>query len=183
MDGPAPSPTAPAAMTAEPEGPTISVHGLWKIFGPAEHRIVGTPDALLPTAELQAKTGTTVAVRDVTFDVSHGEVFVVMGLSGSGKSTLVRCLTRLIEPTAGEVLLDGEDIGLADGQRLRELRRRRFAMVFQHFGLLPHRKVIDNVAYGLEIRGVGRAERHARAGEMLELVGLGGYDGRYPDQL
>ena len=183
MDGPAPSPTAPAAMMAEPEGPTISVHGLWKIFGPAEHRIVGTPDALLPTAELQAKTGTTVAVRDVTFDVSHGEVFVVMGLSGSGKSTLVRCLTRLIEPTAGEVLLDGEDIGLADAQRLRELRRRRFAMVFQHFGLLPHRKVIDNVAYGLEIRGVGRTERHARAGEMLELVGLGGYDGRYPDQL
>ena len=163
--------------------PTISVRGLWKIFGSAEHKIVGTPDAILPTAELQLKTGTTVAVRDVTFDVAHGEVFVVMGLSGSGKSTLVRCLTRLIEPTAGEVLLDGEDIGKADAHRLRELRRRRFAMVFQHFGLLPHRKVIDNVAYGLEIRGVGRKERHARAGEMLELVGLGGYSGRYPDQL
>jgi len=171
--------TAPASATE----PTISVRGLWKIFGAAEHKIVGTPDALLPTAELQAKTGTTVAVRDVTFDVAHGEVFVVMGLSGSGKSTLVRCLTRLIEPTAGEVLLDGEDIGKADAQRLRELRRRRFAMVFQHFGLLPHRKVIDNVAYGLEIRGMNTTERHARATEMLDLVGLGGYDRRYPDQL
>jgi glycine betaine/proline transport system ATP-binding protein len=180
------APAGPAAMPAAPRSgpePTIAVRGLWKIFGAAEHRIIGTPDALLPTAELQAKTGTTVAVRDVTFDVAKGEVFVVMGLSGSGKSTLVRCLTRLIEPTAGEVLLDGEDIGKADAQRLRELRRRRFAMVFQHFGLLPHRKVIDNVAYGLEIRGVNRTERHARANEMLELVGLGGYDRRYPDQL
>jgi glycine betaine/proline transport system ATP-binding protein len=180
MTGSSATPGTPPSRAVEP---TISVRGLWKIFGPAEHRIVGTPDALLPTAELQLKTGTTVAVRDVSFDVAHGEVFVVMGLSGSGKSTLVRCLTRLIEPTAGEVLLDGEDIGKADARRLRELRRRRFAMVFQHFGLLPHRKVIDNVAYGLEIRGVGRAERHARAGEMLELVGLGGYDQRYPDQL
>jgi glycine betaine/proline transport system ATP-binding protein len=180
MSGSTAAPVVPASGSVEP---TISVRGLWKIFGPGEHKIVGTPDALLPTAELQQKTGTTVAVRDVTFGVAHGEVFVVMGLSGSGKSTLVRCLTRLIEPTAGEVLLDGEDIGKADAHRLRELRRRRFAMVFQHFGLLPHRKVIDNVAYGLEIRGVGRTERHARAEEMLELVGLAGYDRRYPDQL
>ena len=106
-----------------------------------------------------------------------------MGLSGSGKSTLVRCLTRLIEPTAGEVLLDGEDIRKADAKRLRELRRRRFAMVFQHFGLLPHRQVIDNVAFGLEIRGDRKAERHARAREMIELVGLAGCGNRYPDQL
>jgi glycine betaine/proline transport system ATP-binding protein len=124
-----------------------------------------------------------VAVRDVSFDVWPGEIFVVMGLSGSGKSTLIRCLTRLIEPTAGEVLLDGEDIRKADAKRLRELRRRRFAMVFQHFGLLPHRKVIDNVAYGLEIRGASKKERHARAREMIELVGLSGSENRYPDQL
>src|SRR5450755_2875743 len=155
--------TAPASAAE----PTISVRGLWKIFGAAEHKIVGTPDALLPTAELQAKTGTTVAVRDVTFDVAHGEVFVVMGLSGSGKSTLVRCLTRLIEPTAGEVLLDGEDIMKADDKRLRELRRHKFAMVFQHFGLLPHRRVIDNVAYGLEIRGEGKPERYKKAQEVM----------------
>ena len=99
------------------------------------------------------RTGCVAAVRDVSFDVASGEVFVVMGLSGSGKSTLVRCLTRLIEPTSGEVLLEGEDIRQASPARLRELRRRRFSMVFQHFGLLPHRRVIDNVGYGLEIRG------------------------------
>jgi len=125
----------------------------------------------------------TVAVRAATFDVQPGEVFVVMGLSGSGKSTLVRCLTRLIEPTHGEVLLDGEDILKADAKRLRELRRRRFAMVFQHFGLLPHRRVIDNVAFGLEIRGEGKAERHRRAVEMLSLVGLESHAWSYPDQL
>jgi glycine betaine/proline transport system ATP-binding protein len=106
-----------------------------------------------------------------------------MGLSGSGKSTLIRCLTRLIEPTAGEVLLDGEDIGRADANRLRELRRHRFAMVFQHFGLLPHRRVIDNVAFGLEIRGEPRDKRLAKAQEMLELVGLDQHANRYPDQL
>jgi glycine betaine/proline transport system ATP-binding protein len=124
-----------------------------------------------------------VGVRDVTFDVQPGEIFVVMGLSGSGKSTLIRCLTRLIEPTAGEVLLDGEDIGRADANRLRELRRHRFAMVFQHFGLLPHRRVIDNVAFGLEIRGEPRDKRLAKAQEMLELVGLDQHANRYPDQL
>ena len=104
-----------------------------------------------------------IALRDVSFDVRPGEVFVVMGLSGSGKSTLVRCLTRLIEPTAGEVLLDGEDIRKANAEKLRELRRRRFSMVFQHFGLLPHRRVIDNVAFGLEIRGES-ARRASRSG-------------------
>ena len=168
---------------AETDRPTISVRNLWKIFGQAEGRIVGTPDERLSSDEIRAKTGANVAVRDVGFDIRQGEVFVVMGLSGSGKSTLVRCLTRLIEPTAGQVLLDGEDIRKADAHRLRELRRRRFSMVFQNFGLLPHRRVVDNVAYGLEIRGVGRTERHARAREVLALVGLGGYENRYPDQL
>ncbi|HSO30523.1 MAG TPA: betaine/proline/choline family ABC transporter ATP-binding protein, partial [Candidatus Sulfomarinibacteraceae bacterium] len=134
-------------------------------------------------AEFRLKTGSTIAVRDVSFDVRPGEVFVVMGLSGSGKSTLVRCLTRLIEPSLGEVLLDGEDIRAADEERLRELRRRRFSMVFQNFGLLPHRRVIDNVAFGLEIRGDGRSDRLARAREMCDLVGLGPLMDRYPDQL
>jgi glycine betaine/proline transport system ATP-binding protein len=119
----------------------------------------------------------------VSFAVRPNEVFVVMGLSGSGKSTLVRCLTRLVEPTAGRVLVDGEDIREADSRRLRELRRHRFATVFQHFGLLPHRRVIDNVAYGLEVRGVKRAERHRRSGEVLDLVGLTGYADYFPDQL
>ena len=178
-------PVTPAASPAPGRagGPTIAVRNLWKVFGPAEHKLIGTPDAALTNAELRRKLGTTVAVRDVSFDVQPGEVFVVMGLSGSGKSTLVRCLTRLIEPTAGEILLDGEDIRKADQGRLRELRRRRFAMVFQHFGLLPHRRVIDNVAYPLEIRGESRASRHARAEEMINLVGLEGHANSYPDQL
>jgi len=163
--------------------PTIAVKGLWKVFGPAEHDVIGTPDADLPREELKRKTGSMVAVRDVSFDVTAGEVFVVMGLSGSGKSTLVRCMTRLIEPTAGEVLLDGEDIRKADPARLRELRRHRFSMVFQHFGLLPHRRVIDNVAYPLEIRGESKAVRHERARAMIELVGLQGHANSYPDQL
>ncbi len=176
----APSPGPGTGGTAEP---TIAVRNLWKIFGPAEHRIVGTPDADLPAAELRRKTGSMIAIRDVSFDVQPGEVFVVMGLSGSGKSTLVRCITRLIEPTRGEILLDGEDIRKADGNRLRELRRRRFSMVFQHFGLLPHRRVLDNVAFGLEVRGDGKVERLQRALDMLSLVGLEGQGGSYPDQL
>jgi glycine betaine/proline transport system ATP-binding protein len=137
----------------------------------------------LSRRDLLKLTGCTAAVRDVTFDVAPGEVFVVMGLSGSGKSTLVRCLTRLIEPTAGAVVFDGEDIATVDERRLRELRRNKFAMVFQHFGLLPHRRVIENVAFGLEIRGVGKAARRNKAAEVVELVGLAGYEDAYPDEL
>jgi glycine betaine/proline transport system ATP-binding protein len=178
------SPAArPARVTKDSTQPAIAVRGLWKIFGPAEHRLFGSPDIDLPNDELRRRHGSTVAVRDVSFDVAPGEIFVVMGLSGSGKSTLIRCLTRLIEPTRGEILLDGEDVRKADSARLRELRRRRFGMVFQHFGLLPHRRVVDNVAFGLEIRGEGKAERQARAREMLALVGLDGHANSYPDQL
>jgi glycine betaine/proline transport system ATP-binding protein len=122
-------------------------------------------------------------VVDVSFDVAPNEVFVVMGLSGSGKSTLVRCLTRLIEPTAGSVQVMGEDILKVDKNRLRELRRTKFSMVFQHFGLLPHRKVIDNIAYALEVNGVKKEARHKRAQEVIELVGLSGYGHSYPEQL
>src|SRR3954453_2996892 len=163
--------------------PTITVANLWKVFGPRPDRVGGTPLADLPRAELRARTGCLAAVRDVSFDVQPGEVFVVMGLSGSGKSTLVRCLTRLIEPTLGTVEVDGEDIRKASPERLRELRRRRFSMVFQNFGLLPHRRVLDNIAFGLELRGEGRTKRLERATEMLGLVGLDGMADRYPDQL
>jgi glycine betaine/proline transport system ATP-binding protein len=161
----------------------ISVRNLWQVFGPNPDKIVGSPDAALPRAELREKTGNTAAVRDVSFDVAPGEVFVVMGLSGSGKSTLVRCLTRLIEPTAGSVVMDGEDILAASPDRLRELRRTKFSMVFQNFGLLPHRKVIDNIAYSLEINGVSKEARHKRAEEVIELVGLQGFAYAYPEQL
>ncbi len=163
--------------------PLLHVDGLWKVFGAKSDRIIGTPDADLPRRELMARTGCVVAVKDVSFDVAPGEVFVVMGLSGSGKSTLVRCLTRLIEPSAGQVTVAGQDITSATDAQLRELRRKHVAMVFQHFGLLPHRRVIDNVAYGLEIRGDGKAERRERAQEMVDLVGLSGNENSYPDQL
>ncbi|MFV2117674.1 quaternary amine ABC transporter ATP-binding protein [Streptomyces sp. Act-28] len=164
--------------------PVISVRKLWKVFGPKPDRVPDSEELRgLTRRELMDRTGCTAAVRDVHFDVLPGEVFVVMGLSGSGKSTLVRCLTRLIEPTAGEVVFEGEDIRGADGKRLRDLRRRKFSMVFQHFGLLPHRRVVENVAFGLEIRGMGRAERTKRAREVVELVGLAGYENSYPDQL
>ncbi len=165
--------------------PALSVHGLWKVFGPRTRadKIPDSDDADLPRPELLATTGCTVAVRDVAFDVAAGEVFVVMGLSGSGKSTLVRCLTRLIEPTAGEVLLAGEDVRAMSETRLRDLRRTHVSMVFQHFGLLPHRRVVDNVAYGLEISGVSKVERRQRAQEMIDLVGLSGNEQSYPDQL
>ncbi|MER5837464.1 glycine betaine/L-proline ABC transporter ATP-binding protein [Streptomyces sp. NPDC002130] len=164
--------------------PVISVRELWKVFGPKAAQVPGSEELRgLTRRELMDRTGCTAAVRDVHFDVAPGEVFVVMGLSGSGKSTLVRCLTRLIEPTAGEILFEGEDIRDADASRLRELRRSKFSMVFQHFGLLPHRRVVDNVAFGLEIRGMSRAERTRRALEVVELVGLSGYESSYPDQL
>ncbi|MEN3586172.1 glycine betaine/L-proline ABC transporter ATP-binding protein [Streptomyces sp. ZYX-F-203] len=164
--------------------PVFAVEGLWKVFGPKAERVPGDPElAALPAGELRSRTGCTAAVRDVSFDVRKGEVFVVMGLSGSGKSTLVRCLTRLIEPTAGSLAIDGEDVRAMDRNRLRELRRHRAAMVFQHFGLLPHRTVLDNVAYGLEIQGVAKAERRERAARVVEKVGLAGMEGRRPSQL
>lgn len=128
-------------------------------------------------------TGHVIALRDVSFEVWEGETFVVMGLSGSGKSTLVRCLIRLIEPSEGEIWVDGEDILRYDAPRLIQYRRRKVAMVFQHFGLMPHRRVIDNVAWGLEVQGVPRPERYARAREVLEMVGLRGWEEAYPAEL
>jgi glycine betaine/proline transport system ATP-binding protein len=168
--------------TAEVE-PTVSCRGVWKVYGPKAERIVGSPDADLPRGELLAKTGCVAAVRDVSFDVAPGEVFVVMGLSGSGKSTLVRMINRIHDPTSGSVLIDGEDIMGLDAERLRDVRRRKISMVFQHFGLLPHRRIIDNVAFGLEVQGVDKHERLSRAEEVLSSVGLGGWGNSFPDEL
>jgi glycine betaine/proline transport system ATP-binding protein len=161
----------------------IAVRGLWKVYGPRPERIVGSADADLPRRELEARTGNVVAMRDISFDVAPGEVFVVMGLSGSGKSTLIRCLTRLIEPTAGTVCIGGTDVTAASTAELLQLRRTRVSMVFQHFGLLPHRTLVDNVAFGLEVRGTDKAARRARAEEVLGLVGLAGLGASKPDQL
>src|SRR5205823_4385323 len=151
---------APAAHEVDRTGPPlIRAEGVWKIFGPNGERIIGTPDAQLPRRELREKTGCVAAVRDVSFEVWPQEVFVVMGLSGSGKSTLVRTLIRLIEPTAGTIEIDGRDVMAATASELRQLRRHTVSMVFQHFGLLAHRRVIDNVAFGLEVQGMSKAAR------------------------
>ena len=171
------------ALTNGVATPLIRAQGIWKIFGKNANKVMGTPDVDLSRAELREKTGCVAAVRDVSFDVYPGEVFVVMGLSGSGKSTLVRTLIRLIEPTAGRVEIDGRDVTAASRDELLQLRRHTSSMVFQHFGLLAHRTVLDNVAFGLEVQGIGKSERHARARDVLRLVGLEDAAGQFPDEL
>jgi glycine betaine/proline transport system ATP-binding protein len=163
--------------------PLIRADRVWKIFGRHADRVIGTPDADLPRAELRSKHDCVAAVRDVSFEVWPGEVFVVMGLSGSGKSTLVRTLIRLIEPSSGQIEIDGKDVMALNGADLRQLRRHTSSMVFQHFGLLAHRRVIDNVAFGLEVQGVAKAKRLERAADVLELVGLEDCANQFPDQL
>ncbi len=175
--------TAAVTDASTDAGAKLACTGLWKVFGRNASAIVGSDKADLPRDQLLAETGCVAAVRDVSFAVQPGEMFVIMGLSGSGKSTLVRCLVRLIEPTAGRITIGDVDVTGASDTELRELRRRKASMVFQHFGLLPNRRVIDNVAYGLEIQGVDRAARRERAGEMIDLVGLSGFADHYPDEL
>ena len=163
--------------------PRISVQGMWKIFGQDSERLMEPEWEGKSKDEIQEETGCVVALRDVSFDVQEGETFMVMGLSGSGKSTLVRCLIRLIEPTAGEVWVEGEDITGFNQKQLIDLRRNKTAMVFQHFGLMPHLRVIDNVAWGLEIRGIDKASRYERAESILEKVGLAGWEQSYAGEL
>jgi glycine betaine/proline transport system ATP-binding protein len=154
---------------------------VWKIFG--SPGAVPTPDGRKPTgADLRA-AGLVGAVRDVNIEVRTGEIFVIMGLSGSGKSTLVRCLSRLIEPTSGEILFNGENLLEANEARMIEIRRHRMGMVFQHFALLPHLSVLDNVAFPLEIQGIDKGGRIERARKMIELVGLSGREAAYPREL
>jgi glycine betaine/proline transport system ATP-binding protein len=159
----------------------LTCKNVYKIFGRAPRRAY---EALLRGDEGHRDVqGHVVAVRDVSFDVKPGETFVVMGLSGSGKSTLVRCLSRLTEPTAGQVTIEGRDVLTMGESDLRELRRHKISMVFQNFGLLPHRRVLENVAYGLEVRGDEKRTRLARAMQMIELVGLKGREQSYPREL
>ena len=156
--------------------PHISVKSLWKVFGKNGERIFDKEHADKDKAGILADLDCVVALQDVTIDVDRGETFVVMGLSGSGKSTLVRCLIRLIEPTSGQVIIDGQDVLSFDDKELTGLRRNKIAMVFQHYGLLPHRSVLENAAYGLEIRGVNQSTRHEKAAFMLDKVGLNGWE-------
>ena len=161
----------------------IGVRSLWKVFGEDPWRVLNQEYADKSKAEILEELGCVVALQDVSFDVSPGETFVVMGLSGSGKSTLIRCLIRLIEPTSGEINVDGEDVLRYHGKRLTEFRRKKVAMVFQHFGLLPHRTIIDNVSWGLEVQGVDKKHRRAKAQEVIEQVGLKGWEGASPGML
>jgi len=165
------------------EAPKIVCRNIWKIFGTYPKRVLDNLDYSLSRAEVQAQTGHVIGVKDVSFEINTGETFVVMGLSGSGKSTLVRCISRLIEPTAGKMIIDGDDIMQYNDAQLTELRRFRMSMVFQHFGLFPHRRVIDNISFGLEIRGMDKKERRSKAMEVLEKVGLHGWAEHYPREL
>ena len=163
---------------ADPEI-ALSCHNLWKVFGDKP-----MPELTPQTTDRQLRaTGHIAAVRDVSLSIRRGEMLVVMGLSGSGKSTLVRCLARLIEATSGAVMVEGRDIGAMSETELIDLRRRKMGMVFQSFGLLPHRTALENVAFPLEMRGQDRASRLARASEMLALVGLKGREGYFPREL
>ncbi|MEQ8665048.1 MAG: betaine/proline/choline family ABC transporter ATP-binding protein [Rhodospirillales bacterium] len=159
----------------------LSCRAVWKVFGDRPEKLFA--GGRTPTGEELAAGGFIGAVRDASIDVHEGEIFVIMGLSGSGKSTLVRCLTRLIEPTAGEVLFDAQDLMKASERELTEMRRHKMGMVFQHFALLPHRTVLGNVAFPLEIQGVDRRTREERALQVIELVGLAGREGYYPREL
>ncbi|SFD36765.1 glycine betaine/proline transport system ATP-binding protein [Lentibacillus persicus] len=161
----------------------IKVDRLTKIFGKRPKQAVKYLDENKSKDDILELTGMTVGVNQATFEVEEGEVFVIMGLSGSGKSTLVRMLNRLIEPTSGDVLLGDENITTMNKEQLRELRRKKMSMVFQNFALLPHKTILKNAEYGLEIQGIDKSEREKKATEALELVGLGGYLDKYPNEL
>ncbi|AWE49328.1 MULTISPECIES: quaternary amine ABC transporter ATP-binding protein [Streptomyces] len=155
---------------------------LYKVFGRRPDQAVERLRQGADREELRAD-GTTAAVIDASFTVEPGQIFVVMGLSGSGKSTLLRMLNGLLEPTAGHVRFDGQDLTALGDRELRDVRARKISMVFQHFALFPHRSVLENAAYGLAVQGVPRAERERRAAEALELCGLGGWEKSWPDEL
>lgn len=171
----------------DPTQPKLICRELWKVFGTTPAEVVDTlrtaPAHDRTKDQILAETGHVLAVRDVSFEVYPGETFVVMGLSGSGKSTLLRCLPRLIEPTHGQIQVDDLDLSDADAHTLREVRRHKMSMVFQHFGLFPHRRILDNVAFGLEVQGIAKDKRYARAREALALVNLAEWETRFPDEL
>ena len=168
---------------AEIKSGGIKIQHLYKIFGPKAASYVDAVKNGLSKSELLQQTGHVLGLRDINLDIPAGSIQVIMGLSGSGKSTLIRHINRLIDPTAGEVLIDGVDVCKMKTLKLREFRRRQTAMVFQKFALLPHRNVLDNVVYGLEVCGVARNASVETAMRWIERVGLKGFDQRYPNQL
>ena len=160
----------------------IRCRNVWKIFGADPKAFMDRHNGN-PSAQDLANEGYIGAVQDVSLDVHAGEILIIMGLSGSGKSTIIRCITRLNDPTSGRIELEGEDLLAASPEELVELRRHKMGMVFQNFGLLPHRSVLSNVAFPLEVQGLGVREREKRAREMIDLVGLGGREDYFPREL
>ncbi|TBO59305.1 glycine betaine/L-proline ABC transporter ATP-binding protein [Streptomyces kasugaensis] len=160
----------------------LQAEHLYKVFGRRPEDAVRKLEAGASRDELRSE-GTTAAVIDASIEVDEGQIFVVMGLSGSGKSTLLRTLNGLLEPTAGTVRFDGQDLTSLSDKELRKVRSQKISMVFQHFALFPHRSVLENAGYGLEVQGVPRAERERRATEALELTGLKGWEKSWPDEL
>jgi glycine betaine/proline transport system ATP-binding protein len=170
-------------MITNDNEPAIRIRGVTKIFGPDPDAALAALRSGKTKGELQTETGHVVGLDNVSLDIAKGQIFVVMGLSGSGKSTLIRHVNRLMEPTGGEILVQGTDVLKMSREELREFRRTRVSMVFQKFGLLPHRSVLDNVSYGLEVRGDRRAERLDEARRWIDVVGLSGYEDARPRQL
>lgn len=161
----------------------VEVKNLTKIFGKRVNKAKKLLADGASKADILKETGATIGVDRANFTVEDGEIFVIMGLSGSGKSTTIRMLNRLIDPTSGQVILDGKDVMDMNKDELREMRRHKMSMVFQNFALLPNRTVLENAEYGLEIQGVDKATRQQKASEALEMVGLTGYNDQYPTQL
>jgi len=161
----------------------IQVKDLYKVFGDKPESVMPMVKAGKSKDEILAETGHTVGLKEIDLEIKRGEIFVIMGLSGSGKSTLIRHFNRLIEPTAGEIIVEGTDVMKLNTKELEQFRRHKMSMVFQRFGLMPHYTVLDNVAYGLKIQGVDKSVREQKATEWLETVGLKGYEEQYPNQL
>lgn len=161
----------------------VQVKHLTKVFGKKHQAALSMVQEQRPKNEILEKTGATVGVYDANFEVNEGEIFVIMGLSGSGKSTLIRLINRLIEPTSGDIYIDGQDIAKMDKEELRDVRRHKMSMVFQNFGLYPHRTILENTQLGLELRGISKEERVTKAEKALENSGLLSFKDQYPDQL
>jgi len=163
--------------------PLIKIEGLYKLFGRHPEKVMALVEAGKSKEQILSETGHTLGLKDINLEITQGEIFVIMGLSGSGKSTLIRHFNRLIDPTKGVISIAGTDIIKLSPKQLQDFRRNKISMVFQNFGLMPHRSVIENVAYGLTVQGVAKQQRLAKAQEWLDRVGLSGYQQQYPSQL
>ncbi len=161
----------------------IIIKDLWKVFGRDSKRVLGKKYRALGKEEIQKKTGCVIGLREINLEIKKGEFYILMGLSGSGKSTLIRNLIRLVKPTSGSIVIDEKNLTKMNNEELLNFRRETFGMVFQHYGLLPHLTVLDNAAYGLKVRGISKEDRYIKAKEVLETVGLKGWEDYYPGSL